>query len=480
VALTAQQKAQLRQDHPDCYVCLELGVADSSLAGYENRWIQYDHWQPQGLIGAAQATMLENMRPIHAAPGGLSPLDPGWDTSVRRNCHRGKSNTFTGSEWVSYIKIAHLAAKASYSDDLMQDRDQSDSAYDVHIRWSGDGQSAEMLGRQHAVMTQRVGPTQEEWRSIASIVNPRLLWVDEKVQSRAASPTRLAQFAWHLRENPLLSPILCRWSDNRLKVFDGNHRLCAFILARQDHPVPVTIFDGPDPERFLNVAAEAHDTLTQLKYQYTDKALKFSALHADELESVQERYGDQASEELAWRGMRPADVRLRIVGRLTLRLDQAGEWRLKWRGLGLTDPSWNQFLETYAKVTPEAAPFASPQYLREEEFENLSFLCQAFDEGLFDTDQARDSLKTKWWKRSHARFARALSQVVKNSLHLDNTPDKPTYAPTWDQWVHTEIRKAVDNWRESPAWRDDTAANNEADIDRILTQRGFTETALFG
>jgi hypothetical protein len=328
-------------------------------------------------------------------------------------------------------------------------------------------------------MVQRVGTSGEEWKSFSTVVPPKLLWRDEAVQSRSASAERLAKFAWHLRSNPLLTPILCRWSQNRLKVFDGNHRLCAFILARKDHAVPVTIFDGPDPERFLSVAAEAHDSLTQLKYQYTDKALKFSALTEKELLKAQEKFGDQASEEIAWRGKQQAEVAVRIIGRLSKALDDQGGWRVKWREKGLTDPSWNQFLQTYAKVSPESAAFGSDGYLREDELINLTRLCEAFDEELFDRlPEGQASLKTKWWKRSHARFAIALAQVVKYSLKLPNMPARPAYTKPWSKYIVSQLRKGVVNWRESPAWREDTTANNEADIDELLTDRGFTEAAL--
>jgi hypothetical protein len=458
-------------------VCQGVGVPDADLAGYEDRWIQYDHWRPKGVIGDSQADLLENMRPIHAKTDAPHPLDPKWADSTTRNCHRGKSNKYTGEQWVDYVRIFRRALTTAYADDLMADRDPDSDAYDVQISWSADSRSARFRENEYPAMIQRVNG--EVWRSFSTVVPPRLLWRDDQVQSRSASHDRLAAFAWHLKTNPLLSPVLCRWAGDRLKVFDGNHRLSAFILAQPDHDIPVTIFDGPDPKRFLSVAAEAHDRLTQLKYQYTDKALKFSALHEDELLRAQERYGEDASEELAWRGLRPTDVRVRIAGRLTARLDEEGGWRMKWRAAGLTDPSWNQFLATYARLDPESAPFASSAYLREEEFGNLVSMCRLFDEELFDQlPAAKASLKTKWWKRAHARFSRAFAQTVKVSLALANTPERLAYAPAWTANVLTELRNGVRNWRESPAWLEDTAANNEADIDRLLTERGFTEAAL--
>jgi hypothetical protein len=479
LSLTETQKKEIRKDYPYCYVCKELGVPFSELTGYEGPQIQFDHWLAAGLVGNAQADLQANQRPIHAAPGGKSPLADGWEDSTVRNCHAGKTDRFTGAEWCEYIRINRLARQTRYSDDLLDGRNQKDAGYDVDIQWDEEKQQVRFQGATYPLMIQQVGTDKEQWKSFSTVIPPRFLWTDVEVQPRPVRSERLAEFAWHLRDNPLLTPILCRWSGGRLLVFDGNHRLCAFILARKDHPVPVTVFDGPVPERFLSVASEAHDTLTQLKYQYSEKALKYSALSVQELEKAQEQYGSLASEELAWYGMSRQQSKLRILGRITDRLDEEGGWRMTWASKGLTDQSWNRFLEQYAMPSPERAPFQEEDYLREEEFRNLAFLCRAFDEELFSNlPKAKDSLKTKWWKRSHAVFGRALQQVVKIKLGLPNLPPYPAYTPEWDEYIHTQVRLMVNRWRESPVWREPTTANNEADIDKQLLAQNFTESYL--
>ena len=88
-------------------------------------------------------------------------------------------------------------------------------------------------------------------------------------------------------------------------------------------------------------------------------------------------------------------------------------------------------------------------------------------------------MKTKWWKRAHAVFARGLAQAIKMNLKLPNTPDHPAYTRKWPTFIKSEVRKAAVKWRESPAWREETKANNEAEIDRQLTERGFHEAYLW-
>lgn len=484
--LKPDDKKQLRQQYPFCYVCGSLGLKHQGFDGYSDAQIQYDHGFAQGLVGGAMADLVANIRPIHAAAGAPTAADEGWESALIRNCHAGKGNAYSGPQWMDRVRIQRIAMVTRYSDDLLaKKRNGTQSAT---IEWNDTEGTATFMGRTYPVMVQKLSNEDQPWKSFSTLVPPILLWTDQEVQPRAASSKRLADFAWHLRTNPLLSPILARWSpeQGKILVFDGNHRLIAYIIARGDAPVPVTIFDGPDPLAFLAVAVEAHDSLTQLKYQYSDKALKYSALTGTELHEATEKWGSSASEELAWQGMTTADVRLRIIGSLSKHLEDAGGWRSKWMAAGLTDASWNRFLEQYARTAADPVVFDDPRYFREAERENLADLCRVFDEELFDRlsdarfPNARASLKTKWWKRAHAKYAEALSQAAMDSMQLDDRPKDPAYCPRWTEWVQNTARKMVVNWLQSPAWNEDTTSNNESAIDQLLAQRQFTEKYLRG
>jgi hypothetical protein len=267
-------------------------------------------------------------------------------------------------------------------------------------------------------------------------------------------------------------------------VFDGNHRLCAFVIAREKHPVPVVIFRGPEPEKFLEVVAEAHDKLTQKKYQYTDKAVKYSGVSETELQAAVAKYQSQASEQKAWEGKSSADVKVRLIGRATQAFEaQKKQWRHEWRKLGLTDQSFVWMIEYYSRIDAVSEPFDSEEYLRPAELGNLVTLFAIFDEELFQKlsaqPSAKASLKTKWWKLAHKRLRMQLSQVIKANMQLGNTPDKPAYSPEWTDYITSQLRSAVIAWRKSPVWVGDTTANNEPDVDAALMKGGFTESYLF-
>ena len=479
------QKTKQLKLHPRCYVCEALELKNADFSGYDLSHINFDHWKPKGLIGEDQSDLVANQVPIHAHPDGKTFKDEGYENAALRNCHKGKSNTFeSGSEWATAVRIWRSALRTEYSDDLQPERKKTDLAQRISLRWDDTKGTVTFRGDTYPVSIQKTtnGNVTTKWKSFSTVVPVSILWKDEQVQSRPADSKRVAELAIHLRHNPLLSSLLCRVSDSRLKVFDGNHRLIAFMLARPGEDIPVTIFEGPDPKMFLEVVGKAHDDLTQQKYQYTDKALKYSALNKDELEKAESLHGNDASERLAWQGKPSKDVRLRIAGRMTDQLDREGAWRKRWKDFGLTDKSWNEFIAMYTNMGSEKEPFSSPKYLREEEYKNMCFLCRVFDEELFDnldrTPAAKASLKTKWWKMAHKRLLTRMSQVVRDSLELPETPPNPCYTPEWNSYIQKMIRGAVKKWANSPAWRYQTTANNEPDVADHLNNHGFTENYL--
>jgi hypothetical protein len=483
MGLSKTQKNSQLKAHSKCYVCAALNLPNAGFGGYGDDEIQYDHYRARSLVGDKQADLVQNQWPIHAAKDGDTYQSDDYAKSHKRNCHAGKGNKFTGEEWGDFVTVYRKCLTTEYSDDLYPTRKVNDKKFLVTIDWDIAKQQAEFDGIKYPIMEQPLSKN-NQWYSFSTVVHPSRLWVDRDVQSRPADKKRMAELAWHLRNKPLLSPILCRYADNKLLVFDGNHRLCAFVIARQNHAVPVVIFRGPEPDKFLEVVAEAHDKLTQKKYQYTDKAVKYSGMSEGELQTAVAKYGALASEQKAWEGLASTDVKVRLIGRVVQSFENSKKtWRHDWKKVGLSDPSFVWMIEYYSKIDAVSDPFDSDNYLRPAELENLVTLFSIFDEELFQKlssqQKAKASLKTKWWKLAHKRLRTQLSHVIKNSMKLDNTPEKPAYSPEWDKYIKSQLRSAVIAWRNSPVWAGDTTANNEPDVDAALQKGGFTEAYLF-
>lgn len=481
-----KQKEALLAKWPECYVCKGLDLPDSSFAGYSlaGKDIEFDHWQAASLVGDDQGALLQNLRPIHAASEAPSPEDPEWAQSSRRNCHKGKGNKYDGQQWVTVAKIIHRLQSIRFIEDLIPDRpfDKEPDRFTVDIDFSKD--EVQFQKQVLPVQSQRVAG--KDWRYISTTVSAHLLWTDHGAQPRKANTKRLREVAEDLLVHPLLTPVVCRvGEDGRILVSDGNHRLCGFYLVRPNDKIPVTIWDIPTVPDLLDVLASAHDKLTQQKYQFTDKALKYSGLAQEELDAATAKYGQKASEKLAWQGMTSADVRVRIQGQVDKQL-QEFKFREKWMQAGLTDGSWKFFLGHYCKMTAVDKPFDDPEYYREAEAENITRLCEIFDEELIDYilkephSGLADSLKTKWWAEGHRQFSGALGSSVRDILALPQVPERLAYTNVWTDSVLTRMRSAAVKWRKSPLWRPgvDRTANNEPQVKTAMFSEGFSERYL--
>jgi hypothetical protein len=107
-------------------------------------------------------------------------------------------------------------------------------------------------------------------------------------------------------------------------------------------------------------------------------------------------------------------------------------------------------------------------------------LCEIFDEEVVRSSVCAASLKTKWWKRAHARFGGAVSRIVELSQALEDPPQTPAYTWEWNAYILQRVRQAAVRWRESLVWQSTTTANNEFEIDQIMDGAGFTVGYLLG
>lgn len=474
------QKEALLNKHPECYVCKALGLKDASFAGYGAADIQYDHWKPIGLVGDDQNALLANIRPIHADSDAPSPEDPAYPKSSRRNCHKGKGNKYDGERWVTVAKIISKLDQVRFIEDLIPERSFEDEPSQFQVTVDFETGETSFTEQSLPVQTQTVAG--REWRYVSTMVSPHMLWTDEEAQPRKANTKRLREVAEDLLDHPLLTPIICRVSaDGRLVVSDGNHRLCGFYLVRPNDAVPVTIWDIPTVTDLLDTLASAHDKLTQQKYQFTDKALKYSGLAEDELNEATKKYGDLASEKLAWQGMTGADVRVRVQGTIDKHLAEGG-FRDAWIKAGLTDGSWKFFLGAYCFLGALDRPFDDPSYHRDAEAQNIWDLCEIIDQELITHIPKKpgleDSLKTKWWAEGHKQLLGALRPSVRDILGLKEAPEKICYTKAWDGTVRSRIRTSMVKWRESPVWRPDVVrtANNEPDVKAVMFANDFSES----
>lgn len=245
----------------------------------------------------------------------------------------------------------------------------------------------------------------------------------------------------------------------------------------------------PDTTRLYEVLVRLHDDVRQIQYPYSAKVLKWGIISESEIEQALKE-NPEASERTVWAGEKPTDVAARLAGSLTRFIDAEG-YRAKWVDDGLAEGSWKVFLGQYCMLRADPTPFASEDYHRNEEMENLLTLVKILDEEVFSNPAMQGptnlkvSFKTKWWKECHRVFSEAIAQEVYHKLQLPERPkDGVCHTPEWTPELRAAIRLIAKRWATSPVWDRpqstnpetgvDYTSNNEATIKKYLAGNKFT------
>jgi hypothetical protein len=112
----------------------------------------------------------------------------------------------------------------------------------------------------------------------------------EGLQPRVIDYKRLISIRDHLRSHPQLAPSIARLLDNKLKLFDGQHKLAAQVLNNQSE-IDVKVYISPNDEAgakrlfdaLMITNLEAHSKLKQVPF-YTSTLLdRLSIIYQDTL-----------------------------------------------------------------------------------------------------------------------------------------------------------------------------------------------------
>lgn len=122
-----------------------------------------------------------------------------------------------------------------------------------------------------------------------------VIWLEnddqEGLQPRVIDYKRLIAIRDHLKSHPQLAPSIGRLIENRIKLFDGQHKLAAQVLNSQESVDLKVYISPPEPElakklfdNLMITNLEAHSKLKQIPF-YTSTLLdRFSVIHKEMLD----------------------------------------------------------------------------------------------------------------------------------------------------------------------------------------------------
>ncbi|GAB2478207.1 hypothetical protein GCM10011375_18940 [Hymenobacter qilianensis] len=337
----------------------------------------------------------------------------------------------------------------------------------------------------------------------------------EGLQPRVIDYRRLVELRNHLRERPQLAPSIARLVGNRLRLFDGQHKLAAQVLNGATE-VDMKIYVSPEEtsgqrnlfDALMRTNLDAHSKLKQVPF-YTSTLLdRLSVIYRDLLDQfLEDKPVESHTEEqfvafmMSNRGMSrseahgalKASIKTAVLGMSALKpyVAEASRDLLMPMTQDLLDKT---IYPAVLYLAPSKARFNTDQDRRDQEARNFGVLASilveqtklagwiAAPKGTSLTNEQR-KVRRIWHKGAVLTWAPYLESVLNVALHLITTDDRTKKLYRSD--ITDSQKEALNDYLERlfshPFWDDN---DQEIDIllvsaqrqEELFTRKGLTET----
>lgn len=366
--LTLEEKEKLRQQWPKCYICEE------GFEGYDESEIEYDHIYA---YAKGYPQDLEYFAPVHAS-----------NQPSKRNCHKQKGLK-SPIEYKEEIRIKSLLSKVKELKHLCP------SAKPISFEMDTDAMVVTLNGQKVNLYKQTIRG--KDLYYFFHELSPESIESDDEIQLRPLD-SRITGLTFHLRECPQLLPSLARLEtrNNRIKLFDGQHKAIAQIIGNRQERLPFLVFIDPDVNLLRNTVLEAHTKFVQQRYQPSHIDRKLSDVFQARILSFQggDPYKPYSEKDIlepeskakrrqyleAWiiEGLRDmTEMAESLIARI---VKEQGSRPFLYSSL-------KRFVRKFAKLEPIEYPTGHPENHRDAELRNLTSVLEAI---------RQESLEGKW------------------------------------------------------------------------------------
>jgi hypothetical protein len=119
---------------------------------------------------------------------------------------------------------------------------------------------------------------------------------DEDLQPRPLEMSRLWDLYRHLLVNSQLTPSVCRLTENKILLFDGQHKAAAQIWAGRKE-IECKIYIEPDIKLLKETNLVAHDKLRQMPFFTSVLINKWASIFAEEWKEYMSRKGSKSESD---------------------------------------------------------------------------------------------------------------------------------------------------------------------------------------
>lgn len=400
--LSLKEKQHILQQRPHCFICEKL-VSGENIAD-----LNFDHIRA---LDAGGSNDLTNFAAAH------------------KTCHRGK-----GTKSLEDYK-EELRLEKEFGG-LLRFTDVADRLNPVgeKLKFDIDYKKGEITLGDSERAPLYCCPNTKLWYFYYPIPR-KYLDSDIDVQPRGLEQRRLRNLALNLRRNFQLSPTVCRLvtNENRIKVFDGQHKATAQALGNQNEVVDCKVFIDPPLAMVRRVVVEGHGPLRQQEFKTSELYKKLSSNYQELLKQWQDSNpGKLVSEAELPQALRKTkkEVEKDVIANITESVIDDANCELadfvsrekKPGKLPLNYDMFAWWVKLLTKKPPISEPMESNQNLREDERENIVRLFNCATENYLQgkwTPENPDNTEFRKVRRLFYRASfREWTKLINSSLRI--------------------------------------------------------------
>lgn len=341
-----------------------------------------------------------------------------------------------------------------------------------------------------------------QWKYFYAILPVNVLDSDDDgdgkigLQPRYLIQDKVFDLYRHLQQNTVLHPSIARLFQNRILVFDGQHKIASLLWGERKE-FELKIYINPDPTKLNQTIIAAHDKFVQTKFYESVMVTKLGRLFGRQFEEYKNKEdGEQKSEagfikfliqnDHLTRGNANkrfmsflADSVLDEVENKIFKLVSKGNRSSRECPITMDMLNKSLFANFLYREPAEDDLADTNRYLRDKEISNLIGLCNIIDEEILHRcDPAKtehDTTQNQLNRMFRSKSIMAWSEILKDAIAtrlFGNKNDQDERAKLFYRELSSDdfetIRHIVRRLVEWPLWKLPINADN-ADIDRVLS-----------
>jgi hypothetical protein len=471
--LEEDEKQALLSDHINCYIC------NTTLAGYNNDEIQYDHIYNYA-DGYDQQT--SNFAPVHSSKD-----------ERKLNCHKAKGQK-SPIQYREELRIINKLKTINGLGDLCKTALKS-----IYVI-SKDKKSITFNGKILPLYNQRINSKDNYY--FFDEVETKFIENDELIQLRPLEP-KILPLIFNLKGAVQLLPSLGRLDESTqtIKIFDGQHKAVAQIIGNNKEHVSCLIFVHPNVDELRVVIYQAHTDFVQQKYKKSHIDAKLAAIYQQRIDAFREKVGDPKApytEEIILRGESKAkrshfllsSIKEEIALQTNFIRDFAAQDKPEQKTKPILWQSLDKIIGTFCNTEAVTETSDSENNFREDEISNIVFILSQIEEHSIKnkwepTNQESKNhivARTYYYRTAFNNWINTLEEAMRYALEQMNSKKiagalcyRKPFEPIAKQRFSEIIRKLFDHpiWVKENKQIEIAQSNNDASVGKIFEKEGL-------